>query len=124
MGTRKFSRVQFHVAATIRTEGRQFQGEVENLSMTGMMLVTKERLAEGERVEITIVLTGADPEISVSFGGSVTRICEDGVGLTFDKVDLDSYMHLKNIVSYNSDDAETVMEEIGHSIDEKFTAYH
>jgi hypothetical protein len=31
-------------------------------------------------------------------------------------------MHLKNIISYNIDDAEKVMEEIGHSIDEKFSS--
>jgi hypothetical protein len=29
-------------------------------------------------------------------------------------------MHLKNIVAYNIDNAEKVMEEIGHSIDEKY----
>jgi len=37
-------------------------------------------------------------------------------------MDLDSYMHLKNIIAYNSDDAEKVMDEIGHSIDEKFAS--
>lgn len=120
MSTRKFSRVQFNVAATIKSGDRQFQGAVENLSMTGMFLVTNEQLADGELVEITIVLTGTLPEIAVNFNGVVTRIAEDGVGFTFDKMDLDSYMHLKNIIAYNIDDAEKVMEEIGHSIDEKF----
>ena len=122
MSTRKFSRVRFNVAATIRTAERQFQGAVENLSMTGMFLVTNEQLAEGELVDITIVLTGTLPEIAVNFNGIVSRIAEDGIGFTFDKIDLDSYMHLKNIVAYNIDDAEKVMEEIGHSIDEKFAS--
>ncbi|MFA7404459.1 MAG: PilZ domain-containing protein [Pelobacteraceae bacterium] len=120
MSTRKFSRVKFNVAATIKVADRQFQGAVENLSMTGMFLVTNERLADGEPVAIIIVLTGTQPEIAVHFNGIVTRIAEDGVGFTFEKMDLDSYMHLKNIIAYNIDDAEKVMEEIGHSIDEKF----
>ena len=119
MRTRKFSRVQFHVGATIRIADRQFQGAVENLSMTGMFLVTSEPLVEGDLVDITIALSGNIPEITVSFNGVVTRITELGVGFTFDKMDLDSYTHLKNIISYNSDDAEKVMEEIGHAIDEK-----
>jgi hypothetical protein len=122
MSTRKFSRVQFNVAATIKSADRQFQGSVENLSMTGMFLVTNEQLAEGETVGITIVLTGTHPEIAVNFNGIVTRISEDGVGFTFEKMDLDSYTHLKNIIAYNIDDAEKVMEEISHSIDEKFAA--
>jgi hypothetical protein len=122
MSTRKFSRVQFNVGATIRVADRQFQGAVENLSMAGMFLVTDEKLSEGEAVEITIVLTGTLPEIAVDFNGVVTRIAEDGVGFTFEKMDIDSYMHLKNIIAYNIDDAEKVMEEIGHSIDEKFAS--
>lgn len=122
MSTRKFSRVRFNVAATIRSCDRQFQGAVENLSMTGMFLVTNEKLAEGELVDITIVLTGTLPEIAVNFNGVVSRIAEEGIGFTFDKIDLDSYMHLKNIIAYNIDDAEKVMEEIGHSIDEKFAS--
>ena len=122
MSTRKFSRVQFNVAATIKSAGRQFQGAVENLSMAGMFLVTSERLADGEPVDITIVLTGTHPEIAVNFTGVVTRLAENGVGFTFEKMDLDSYMHLKNIIAYNIDDAEKVMEEIGHSINEKFAS--
>ena len=122
MSTRKFSRVQFNVEATVRIADRKFQGAVENLSMAGMFLVTSERLAEGDMVDITIILSGNLPEITVDFNGIVTRITEDGVGFTFDKMDIDSYMHLKNIVAYNIDDAEKVMEEIGHSIDEKLAS--
>ena len=122
MSTRKFSRVRFNVGATIKVAGRQFHGAVKNLSMTGMFLMTNEPLDDGQQVDIAIVLTGTHPEIAVDFNGVVTRICEDGVGFTFEKMDLDSYMHLKNIIAYNIDDAEKVMEEIGHSIDEKFAA--
>jgi c-di-GMP-binding flagellar brake protein YcgR len=114
--------VKFNVEATIRKDDRQFQGAVENLSMTGMFLVTDKKLAESEKVEITIALMGTEPEIAINFNGIVTRITEYGVGFTFEKMDLDSYMHLKNIIAYNIDDAEKVMEEIGHSIDEKFAS--
>jgi len=117
MGTRKFSRVRFRVEATITIGERQFQGEVGNLSMTGMFLVTDERLADGEAVEIKIVLTGVVPLVSVDFSGRVSRTSGNGIGFVFEKIDLDSYMHLKNIVSYNSADAEKVMEEIRHAID-------
>ena len=122
MSTRKFSRVRFNVGASVKVGDRQFHGAVENLSMTGMFLVTSEQLEEGEPAEIAIVLAGTLPEIAINFNGVVSRVCEDGIALTFEKMDLDSYMHLKNIIAYNIDDAEKVMEEIGHSIDEKFSA--
>ncbi|MSN25923.1 MAG: PilZ domain-containing protein [Geobacter sp.] len=119
MSTRKFSRVHFNVEATIATAGRQFRGTVENLSMTGMLLLTDERLPEGEMVEISMVLTGTLPEIKINFSGKVARVVDDCMAFTFDKIDLDSYMHLKNIVAYNSDDSDKVMEEIRQSIDQK-----
>jgi hypothetical protein len=122
MSTRRFSRVQFNVGATIKSAARQFHGAVENLSMTGMFLVTNEPITEGEPVNITIILTGTLPEIAVNFTGIVSRITEGGIGFTFEKMDLDSYTHLKNIIAYNSDDAEKIMEEISHSIDEKLAA--
>lgn len=119
MATRKFSRVRFNVNAAIETVGRKFYGGVENLSMNGMFLVTSERLNIGEQVDITILLDGSDPEISVGFCGRVSRVTDEGLGFNFEKIDLDSYTHLKNIIAYNIDDAEKVNDEIHHSIDEK-----
>jgi len=119
--TRRFSRVPFRVSATVKTADRQFYGNVENLSMNGMFLCTAERLPESEPVEITIVLSGTSPELFVGFTGKVSREAENGIAFSFEKIDLDSYTHLKNIIAYNSEDAEKVMEEIYHSIDEKLT---
>jgi len=119
MSTRQFSRVPFRMAATIKTPDRQFQGSVENLSMRGMFLVTDERLSLEDQVEIAMILSGTSPEITISFNGTVSRVADNGLGFFFDKIDLDSYTHLKNIIAYNIDDAEKVMEEVYHSIDEK-----
>ena len=122
MGTRKFSRVDFRVDATIKTAERQFQGDVKDLSMNGMFMLTAERLQLGDPVDISIILTGTSPQIDVNFSGIVSRIDENGIGFTFKKMELDSYTHLKNIVAYNIDDVEKVLEEIHHSMDEKRTA--
>ena len=123
MPTRKFSRVIFKVSATITAADHTFQGCVENLSMNGMFLITSERLAVGVPVDITIFLTGSIPEISVSFSGITSRVTDDGLGFTIEKIELDSYTHLKNIITYNSIDSKKVMEEIYHSIDEKFSTH-
>jgi hypothetical protein len=122
MTTRQFSRVHFNVEATIRTADRELTGNVENLSMNGMFMFTDERLPVDEVVDITIVLTGVTPEIALTISGRVCRETEDGLGFTFDRIGPESYMHLKNIIAYNIDDAEKVMAEIRHSIDEKIAA--
>ena len=83
MTTRQFSRVPFHVGATVKTAERQFQGNVENLSMHGMFLVTNERLPVGEMVDITISLSGISPEIAITLNAKVCRLDDDGLGFTF-----------------------------------------
>lgn len=119
MATRRFSRVAFRIEATVKTTGHLFTGNVENLSMNGMFLATGEVLPLDEQVEISMVLTGSDPEISLCFKARVCRLTDEGIGFRFEKIDLDSYTHLKNIIAYNIDDSEKVMEEIFHSIDER-----
>ncbi len=122
MSTRKFSRVPFHVTVTATVEGRSFQGKVSNLSMNGLFLETSEKLPDGEAADLVITLEGTDPEIAVSFLGRVCRITEDGIGFRFEKIDLDSYTHLRNIIAYNMADAEKVMDEIFTDIEEKISS--
>lgn len=122
MSTRKFSRVGFNVIATVTSGGRSFQGNVSNLSMSGLLLETNERLALGEVVDIAISLPGTEPEITVAFTGRVCRLTEGEVAFRFEMIDLDSYTHLRNIVSYNMADAEKVMDEIFADIDQKIAA--
>lgn len=122
MTTRKFSRVNFQVTANVTTAAHQFHGKVENLSMSGMFLVNDTPLQLGETADISIVLSDATPEINVRITGKVCRVAENGIGFTFEKTDLDSYTHLRNIVSYNSDDADKILDEIHHAIDEKIAS--
>lgn len=122
MSTRKFSRVEFHVMATVSTRERSFRGKVSNLSMAGILLDTEEKLQMGEVVDIAITLPGTEPEISVAFTGKVCRITDSDIAFRFQMIDLDSYTHLRNIISYNMADAGKVMDEIFADIDEKISS--
>jgi hypothetical protein len=122
MSTRKFSRVPFHVIATATAGGRSFQGKVSNLSMNGLFLETSEQLADGEVADLVITLEGTEPEIAVSFLGRVCRVIDTGIGFHFEKIDLDSYTHLRNIIAYNMADSEKVMDEIFSNIEEKIVS--
>lgn len=124
MSMRKFSRVAFHVVATVTAGSRSFQGAVSDLSMNGLFLETSERLPEGDAVEIMIALAGTEPELRVAFSGRVARLTETGIGFHFEKVDLDSYTHLKNIIAYNMADPDKVMEEIYSNIEENISFHH
>jgi Tfp pilus assembly protein PilZ len=108
---RKFSRVLFHIEATVKFGLQQFVGKIENLSIRGMFLSSDGKLAIGDEVEIAIALND-QPENKLLIDGKVVRVTEHGLALSFDRIDSDSYSHLKRIIEFNTDDADRVDEEI------------
>jgi hypothetical protein len=111
MEKRKSSRVPFSIQAEIDAQGLTFIGQVENLSLQGMFVFTEHRIELETPLSIRICLTGTQSNLAINLKGKVVRKTTDGVGVFFESVDLDSFIHLKNIMDYNSADPEKVMEE-------------
>jgi len=108
---RNFSRVDFRIVATVKHGARQFVGAVSNLSLGGVFLVTDQRLPIGEVAEILIALDD-QPENSVTMTGRVARAAPEGIAINFEKMDSDSYIHLKNLVALNSGDEGRIQDEM------------
>ncbi|MCE5245203.1 MAG: PilZ domain-containing protein [Syntrophobacteraceae bacterium] len=111
MEKRNFTRIIFHTEAAVVSGDLRIKGEVENLSMNGMLLRTPDRIPVSANAQIRIVLSGASPEISVEAKGHTLRHESDGIAFQFDEMDLDSFIHLKNIIAYNRGDDGDVAEE-------------
>lgn len=116
MERRKNRRVPFQVIATAQTEQISIKGMVDNLSMKGMFLTTKEILSDGSPLEISIILSGSSSFLSIKLKGRVVRQTEAGIAIEFQEMDLDSFTHLRNIIAQNSDDADAAYEEYCRSI--------
>lgn len=111
MNKRCFSRIQFQTTAIVRFEDREMTGEVVNLSLNGVFLTSTEPTTPGEEVDMKILLSGTSSELSLNVKGKVVRQDEEGIGVQFTGMDLDSFIHLKNIVAYNSDDSSKMEKE-------------
>ena len=107
---RRFSRVAFSVVATVKVGSRQFMGNVENLSLRGIFLVTEEKLSIGDEAEITISLND-DPENGLEIEGKVARVTDDGIAFIFEKIEFDTYVHLKRLIEFNTGDADLMDKE-------------
>ncbi|MDR2560929.1 MAG: PilZ domain-containing protein [Holophagales bacterium] len=108
---RKFSRVEFKIVATVKHDQREFVGAVSNLSLGGVFLVTDQQLPVGEVADILIALDD-QPENSVEMTGKVARATEEGIAFNFEKIDYDSFIHLKNLVALNSGDEGKIQGEM------------
>jgi len=98
---RQKTRVHFETHVIIRTEESEIRAEAdsEDISIKGVFVRTQEKIPEGTPCDLEILLTG-----------SSTRLALLAIG--FDSMDLDSYMHLKNIILYNVSDPEEVEREM------------
>lgn len=111
MEKRHFTRILFQTEALMEHHGRSFRGGVENLSLKGMMLKTADKVPVDEVVAIKIFLSGSSSELAIDVMGKVVRHEPEGLAIVFEKIDLDSFIHLKNVVAYNTGDDTEVMEE-------------
>ncbi len=111
MEKRHFSRVDYHVHAVITCDGDIIEADVENLSLKGMLVRSERQLPLGKRAGITISLSSVSPPIVIRLQGEVVRSQNRELGFNFERIELDSFVHLRNIVSICKGDADSVMDE-------------
>jgi len=116
---RSFTRIPFQSEAIVKCSQKTLVCDLENLSLNGLLLKTPEPISVNEPVELEILLSGSSSELSISLQGIVVRQAEEGVAVQFRKMDLDSFIHLKNVVSYNCGGQADVMEEFSRYIERK-----
>lgn len=107
--TRNFTRVELAAGARIETDQAQVPGDVANISMNGMFIRTRQQLPVDNTVRV-FIYPGADEEIHVQ--ARVLRSSEGGSALKIEKMELDSFVKLRNIISEKCDDQEVIMREV------------
>ncbi len=111
MEKRANSRVAFQANATINADGRMVEGAVVDLSLKGMFCQTAETLPVGTKVKVTVVLSGSSTELDIELAGAVVRSVDEGIAVWFAEMELDAFVHLRNVVSYNAGDPDAIMAE-------------
>ena len=101
MEKRNTVRVPFHVRSVIKYADKIIEGEVVNLSTGGMLFGAKDAIPAGETVTISIFLYGSSSHLTLNITGTVVRQTKESIAIKFTELDLDSFIHLKNIVSHN-----------------------
>jgi Tfp pilus assembly protein PilZ len=82
--------MDFNARALITYADSSFTGTVENLSLKGLFVKTDQRIPLEETVNILLTFSGSNGNVSLTLEGKVVRITEDGIGLNFKKISIDS----------------------------------
>ena len=105
MEKRNFDRIPFQTKATVRSKDATVIGIVENLSLDGIFLKTPEKLSLNRIVKIEVLFTGTSSQLSILLDGKIMRHENVGMAIQFKNVDMDAFFHLKNLISYNVNQA-------------------
>jgi hypothetical protein len=111
MEKRNCTRVLFQSEAVVLYKDQTLRGKVENLSLNGMFLRVDEKIPLNEVAEIEILLSGASSKLSISLQGVVVRQDEGGMAIQLVGMDLDSFVHFKNIITYITGEEREIMNE-------------
>jgi len=111
MEKRSFARIPFKTKAIVRHKDSTVIGIVENLSLAGIFLKTPEKLALKRVVKIELLFTGTSSEISILLDGKISRHENIGMGIEFKNMDIDAFYHLRNLISYSTDQMEKLKKE-------------
>ena len=108
---RRNVRVAFQTTASLRfADGEYAHCQTRDLSLKGVFIPGIVDREHGEKCHVAILLSGTSSELKVNMIGEVIRKTEEGIGIYFDEIDIDSFFHLKNIVYYNTDHPDEIAE--------------
>ncbi len=102
---RRHIRVDFKTSIVIKTGEQEIKacGDSRDLSLKGVFVYTDRKLPAGTKCSVKIFLSGGVDDIELNMAAEVKRVEENGLGIAFGSMDLDSYTYLRNIMRYNAD---------------------
>lgn len=112
---RPFSRIQFHAPAVIRQGDQQWDSEVLDISLKGVLLALPDTVVlDTERaIDLEIRL---NEEIEIDMQCRIAHRENDHLGLACQKIDLESIQHLRRLMELNLGDAAAMERELSELI--------
>ncbi|GEM_PF-1229715 len=111
MERRIFTRVPFTIDSIIRFNNRPIQGTVLNICLQGMFIDIPETLPNNALVGVEMLLDGPDIHRTLLLPGQVVRSGSTGTAVRLMKLDLDSYIIIRNLMMEHSGAPEVIMDE-------------
>lgn len=109
---REFTRVPVHIWGTFKDGDRELvTAEITSLSLRGCYASTFEALPTGSEHPLTLFTEDDETALHITVAARVVRASEDGMGIEFVEMPLESYDHLRNMVLLNSTDPDRVEHE-------------
>jgi hypothetical protein len=118
MERRLCTRIPFNIESIIRFNDRPIQGTVLNISLKGMFIDIPEALPDKALVGVEIRMDSSGSQKTLLLPGLVIRSESLGTAIMLMKLDLDSYIVVRNLMMDRSINPEVIMDEFCRFITE------
>lgn len=108
MEKRYFTRVEFIEHASIKHDNLQFLGDIQNICLQGLFVKTKYSVPLHTPLQVTVFCS---PDSSIHLNANVVRCDKNGLGLQIRKMDVTSFVQLRNMVATQCKDHGRIMRE-------------
>ena len=108
MDNRNSTRVNYSVGASVRYGNEVVLCNTDNLSLHGILLKTDYDIPLNIPVNVTVYYSN---QVSLKVNAKVVRKEEHGVGLQINKLNVNSFVPLRNILTENYSEKGTVIQE-------------
>jgi hypothetical protein len=110
---REFLRVPFTTEVEVRTADRTFGSSSGiNISLNGLKLATAQPVPEeGSPCSAKIILRAFEHQVIIEAHGRIARSGQGTLAVEFMDLDLDSYLHLRQLIICNADDSGRAEQE-------------
>jgi hypothetical protein len=109
---RHFHRIRFDVMIQIEINGTVHEASLVDISLKGVLIETAGGFTTelGNSCHLTIRLNNSD--VVISFDGKVVHVNDGLVGIKIILIDVESMIHLRRLVTLNSENSERVRDEL------------
>ncbi len=109
---RHFTRVQVRMQINISPgEAGLVTRELQDISLGGVFVANGSPLPVGTACLLCLEVSGPSSALRIELEGEVVRTDAKGMAIRFTKVDVDSYLHLRHLVSLFSSSPEAIDSE-------------
>ncbi len=109
---RKRTRVPVQFDITVSLNKKRIRVETLNLSLTGILCASHPDLKKNETCRVSIGLGSGGNGIRIAMKGLVIRADKREAAIAFTSMSGKSFFHLKKILQYNTEDADTIDSEL------------
>lgn len=100
---RTAQRVQLSAVVNIKIANQLFAAgtNLRDISLDGINISIDKPLPVNHICDLEIVISGPSSDLTLRTKGRILRQDQNGAAVKFTELDIDTYLHLKNLVVYN-----------------------